>query len=165
MDERLLLELRAERDIARLQATYSALCDDGFPPTQISDLFVEDGVWESSPLDVRCEGRSQIAEHFATAGPMYPWSMHINVPLGIDLAEDGRTAHGSWHLLMPCTDRSSGEEQAGWLAGTYRNTFVLIDDAWRFQHLRVAFELMTPHLTDWAANRFGLARKPGPSPQ
>jgi hypothetical protein len=149
MDERFLLELRAERDIARLQARYSALCDDGFPPDRIAELFALDGVWESSPSGVRCVGRTEIAAHFEAAGPLYPWSMHINVPLGVDLADDGRTAEGAWHLLMPCVDRSGGQ-----LAGTYRNTFVLDGDRWRFQHLRIVFELMTPHLTDWAVDRF-----------
>ncbi|MDQ7876509.1 nuclear transport factor 2 family protein [Microbacterium sp. QXD-8] len=159
-DQRLLFELRAERDIARLQARYSALCDDGFPPAAIGELFVEDAVWESSPHGVRCEGRAQIAAHFESAGPMYPWSMHINVPLGVDVAGDGDTADGAWHLLMPCIDRSTGAVTAGWLAGKYLNTFVRVDGEWRFQHLRIAFELMTPHLTDWAVDRFQHGARP-----
>lgn len=148
-----LAELLAEREINRLQLLYSALCDQGFPADQIADLFTVDGVWESEP-GRRVTGRSAIVEHFRDAGPNYPWSMHINIPLGVDLDPDGHRARGAWHLLMPCVDRTLGRPVAGWLAGRYDNIFVRQDGRWRIQHLRIHFELMAPHLADWAGDRF-----------
>jgi len=153
MNEDDLAELLAERAINRLQLQYSALCDQGFPADLIADLFTADGVWESTPGRT-VVGRAAIIEHFQAAGPTYPWSMHLNIPLGVDLDPGGESARGAWHLLMPCIDRTGGRPVAGWLAGRYDNTFVRQDGCWRFQHLRIRFELMTPHLADWAVDRY-----------
>lgn len=154
MDERRLEQLVAEQDINEVQRQYSALCDQGFPADDLAEFFAENAIWESSPNRVVVQGRHAIGAHLHDAGQAYDWSMHINIPLGVTLAETGETARGKWHLLMPCTDRSGGEPHAGWLAGSYCNDFVRTYTGWKISHLRVTFQLVTPHLTDWAPNRF-----------
>ena len=37
--------------IRNLKARYAAYCDDNYNPDKIAELFVEDAVWESGPLD------------------------------------------------------------------------------------------------------------------
>ena len=38
--------------IRNLKARYAAYCDDNYNPDKIAELFVEDAVWESGPLEV-----------------------------------------------------------------------------------------------------------------
>ena len=39
--------------IRNLKARYAAYCDDNYNPDKIAELFVEDAVWESGPLETR----------------------------------------------------------------------------------------------------------------
>lgn len=147
--------------IEELHGRYAELCDQGFPPDRIADLFVADGVWESAPNGVTRRGRDEIAEHFRVAGAAYPWALHVNVPVRITLAEDERHATGVWYLLMPCVDETGGTARAGWLAGRYDNEFVWRDGCWRYRRIHVDFGLMAHHLGDWSQDRYSLAAHEG----
>ncbi len=153
----LLARLQHRVEIEELHAHYGELCDQGFPPEEIAALFAEDGTWESSPNGVRREGRAAIAEHFRTAGSWYPWSLHVNVPVRIVVDEGGLRARGTWYLLMPCVDSSTGRATAGWLAGRYDNDFERHDGSWRYRSIHIDFGLMARHHGDWAQDRFSLA--------
>ncbi|MEV8150955.1 nuclear transport factor 2 family protein [Arthrobacter sp. NPDC080073] len=152
----MLAELKAEREINRLQAYYGQLCDRGYPPEEIAALFTDAGIWQSSPNGRRLQGSSAIASYFGGADELYPWALHVNVPLGVELSDDGLSARGSWYLLMPCVDNTTGHKTAAWLAGRYDNEYVREEGKWLFSSLHVSYGLMTQHLTDWAANRFAL---------
>lgn len=151
-----LERLRHRIEIEELHAHYAELCDQGFPPEEIAGLFAEDGTWESSPHGVLRRGREEIAAHFRTAGRRYPWSLHVNVPIRITVAENERRATGTWYLLMPCVDRSSGPAAAGWLAGRYDNEFERHKGRWRYRRLHIAFGLMAHHVSDWSQDRYSL---------
>ncbi|SDD12276.1 SnoaL-like domain-containing protein [Mycolicibacterium neoaurum] len=152
-----LRELLAEREIARLHARYAHLCDSGYPADEIADLFVEQGLWQSDPGGRVFRGRDQIRDHFGTASAGYPWALHVNALLHIDVSPDGLSARGAWYLLMPCVDATVAAPTAAWLAGRYDNTFVKTDAGWRYQHLHIRFGLMSPHSADWAQERHALA--------
>uniref|UniRef100_UPI003F582E3E nuclear transport factor 2 family protein n=1 Tax=Mycolicibacterium obuense TaxID=1807 RepID=UPI003F582E3E len=152
----LLRELLAERDIARLHAHYAHLCDSGYPADEIADLFVAQGIWQSSPGDNLFRGSTEIRDHFSTASTAYPWALHLNVPLRIDISPDGQSARGVWYLLMPCVDATAAPPTGAWLAGRYDNSFLKTDAGWRYHHLHITFGLMSPHFTDWAHDRYGL---------
>lgn len=149
-------ELITERKIQRLHSRYAQLCDSGYPAQEIADLFTENGIWEARPQGAKYIGRQQIRDHFASADASYPWALHLNIPLQIDVAPNGQSACGTWYLFMPCTDATTGTLASAWLAGRYDNNFVSTDDGWKYSHLRITFGLMTPHLNDWSGDRFDL---------
>lgn len=154
-----IAELLAEREIRRLHGRYAQLCDSGYPPDEIAELFVPDGVWEARPDVGIHRGRDAIRAHFANAHESYPWALHVNVPVQIDVAPDLRSAHGVWYLLMPCVTATGPARAGAWLAGRYDNDLVRVDGGWKYAHLRVTFGLMTSHHRDWAADRLELLRQ------
>ncbi|MFI7166346.1 nuclear transport factor 2 family protein [Rhodococcus erythropolis] len=158
----LLEELSAERDVQRLHARYAQLCDAGYPAELIAELFVPEGIWEASPDVGSFKGQEQIRQHFENAAANYPWALHANIPLQIEVSHDGLTAHGVWYLLMPCIDTTTGVATGAWLAGRYDNDFVKVDGNWYYRHLRVHFGLMSPNHLDWARDRYTLLSKDMP---
>lgn len=149
--------LTAERDINKLQAQYGALCDDGYPSSAIANLFVPDGIWERrSEKDSHgaiYRGRGEISENFERAPKRFPWALHINIPRGVTVADDGVSATGSWHIVMPCIVNGDLEQFGAWVAGRYENDFVKTDGAWYFKHMRMHYSLMVPKTRDWADDR------------
>jgi SnoaL-like domain len=132
-------KLEAESAIIRLKARYARFCDDGYDADGIAGLFVPDGVWDGKELFGRAEGVEAIRAHFAHASERIPWALHFTLNPIIDVAEDGRTAVGSWYLWQPClrTRSSAPEPVLSYLAGTYADAYELTTDGWRFRHVEV----------------------------
>jgi hypothetical protein len=151
-----LYELLAEREIQRLHAHYAHLCDSGYPADEIAELFAPQGIWESSPCGKIFRGKSEIRDHFSTASDEYPWALHFNIPVRIDISPDGLSARGVWYLLMPCVDATGAAPTGAWLAGRYENAFVKVETGWRYDHLHITFGLMSPNSEDWAQDRYRL---------
>jgi hypothetical protein len=121
-----------------LKGRYARFADAGYDAEGIASLFVPHGVWDGGRLFGRAEGADAIRAHFVDAPQRIPWSLHYVLAPVIDVADDGRSATGSWYLWQPCVRRSSkGEERPAWLAGTYYDRYVKVDGRWLFEHLRV----------------------------
>lgn len=156
--ERALRDLVLKDEICELQHTYGLLCDENYDAEGLAELFVEQGVWERFPgkgaAPTAFIGRDAIKENFASAREVFPWGMHISIPLRIAIAEDGRSATGLWNMMMPAIAADRGERFAVWIAGRYENDLVTDQDGrWRFSHVRMKYELRAPHAGDWSVSR------------
>jgi hypothetical protein len=130
--ERRLDALESEGAIRRLMATYLETRDFGGDAASIPGLFTPDGIWEHvgrlAPVLGAHHGREAIARRFS--GPL-PLSRHFLTNEAITVTGD--TAVGTWSYVMA----SVVEEQVVWTVGRYRNDFVRVEGAWKFQHLRI----------------------------
>ena len=133
--------------ITRLMYEYAGLCDNGYDPDAIIDLFARDTDvrWKS---DVFGEfvGRDAIHEYFRQITKDFLWAAHFMINPVIDV--DGDTARGSWRLFEPATLSSttgSATPDAVVVTAEYANTFVREDGRWRF----ASIELTTQHITNW----------------
>lgn len=129
-----LVDLEA---IRALKVRYARFCDDGYDPSGIASLFTEDGVWDGGQLFGRCEGHEAIKAHFRGAPARIPWALHYVLCPEIDLEPDGRSARGSWYLWQPCQVDRHGTVSQAYLAGTYADTYVKLEDGWRFRTVQV----------------------------
>ena len=133
-----LTRLEDVEAIRALKMRYARYADAGYDADGIASLFMDDGVWDGGAVFGRAEGVDAIREFFAGAPGRIPWSLHYVLAPEIEVADDGRSATGSWYLWQPCIRRSSsGAERPAWLVGTYADRYVKVDGQWRFQHLSV----------------------------
>jgi SnoaL-like domain len=140
--------LESEGAIRRLMANYIELRDFGGDAASIAGLFTPSGVWEHvgrlAPVLGAHHGREAIARRFS--GPL-PLSRHFLTNEAIMVK--GETAVGMWSYVMA----SVVEEQVVWTAGRYRNDFVRVEGAWRFQLVRIE-DIALPSTADgWLKTR------------
>ena len=60
------------------------------------------------------------------------WALHYIVAPLIEVADDGRTATGSWYLLEPCTIATEAGPRAMLISGRYADRYRLEPDGWKF---------------------------------
>jgi len=139
-----MLEARLRRledieAIRRLKAAYCACGDGGWPehgPSHMgpfADLFVEDAVWDGRPIAAFAEGREAIHELVVLGSRPIPFVMHNVMNPEIDIAADGNTATGKWHVIAPLS-RPDGSSHL--IFGTYDERYVRTAQGWRFQSIR-----------------------------
>ncbi|GAA0971951.1 hypothetical protein GCM10009555_024230 [Acrocarpospora macrocephala] len=151
--EQRLARLEAIEAISRLQYDYGIACDDGYHPERLSAMFTEDAVWSRTLGDGDATrefvGRSRIAAHFSESPKRFLWGMHNCLPIRIDVEPGSRRAFGVWRLLMPCVVLLDGEPTDFWVAGRYENDYVEHDGVWRFQTVRMIYEVAAPIRSGW----------------
>ena len=133
--------------IKRLKAEYATICDEGYDPDRIAALFVEDGTWSGGSYGTYT-GREEIAGFFRAISETFQWALHYTVTPAVDVAEDGRTAHGRWYIWEPVTMARTDDPttvDAVVLMAQYDDDFVKVDGRWYFQTLRADIQ----HVTDW----------------
>src|SRR6476660_5925044 len=86
-----IARLEAVEAIQVLKARYADVCDTGYDPVRMRPFFTNDAVWE----------------FFGGISNTITWALHYMVAPIIEIADDGRTATGSWYLLEPCTIATS----------------------------------------------------------
>jgi hypothetical protein len=145
--------LEAAEAIRHLKAEYARLCDSGYPPAEIAALFTEEGVWEAENDVGSHRGRDEIAAFFTGMSDVYTWAQHYMLTPRITVADDAQSAAGSWYLLMPCTIRGVTATRGAWLAGRYEDDYVKVDGVWKVAHMRLFFELLSPHEGGWVPTR------------
>jgi ketosteroid isomerase-like protein len=123
--------------IEALKMRYARLCDAGYDPDGLAELFTEDAVWDGSPLFPRVEGREAIREHFRGASARITWALHYTLCPDIALGEDGVSAEGTWYLWQPCTVASREGESLRYLAATYRDAYAKVDGRWLFSRVDI----------------------------
>ena len=76
---------------------------------------------------------------------------HINTPM-IQVAEDGRTAHGVWYSsgLETPYNAETGKHQAKWCWGKYAADFVKGDCGWRIWHMHWYRGFMNDYYQSWS---------------
>lgn len=137
--EKRLLRLEAIEDIRRLKMRYARLCDSGYPADALSELFVEDSVWDGGESLGRYEGIDEIRQFFTNSPARIAWAMHYCVASDISVDPDLTSATGSWYLLQPLTRFGD----ATWLMGVYYEEYLRTDDGWRFKNVRLEARVLT----------------------
>jgi len=154
--ERRLQRLEDIEAIKNLKARYAELCDQNYNPNELVKLFTDDAVWEGSPFGV-FHGKAEIKRFFASASSQIPWAFHLMIGPEIAVDSSGMAATGRWYLFEPCTmtDREgvSAEEPVIQMA-KYEDAYRKEGGEWKFEHVRIKYEAITPLHQGWVARRF-----------
>lgn len=133
--------------IKKLKHLYCLYCDDNFDVENLMTLFTEDAVWDGGDRG-RYEGHAAIRGFFQRIPQRLPFAIHMVLNPIIEVKGD--TAHGTWYLIEPCTERG----QALWMMGVYEDDYVKVDGRWKYKNLQLAFKFRTPYDQGWAKVRF-----------
>jgi hypothetical protein len=143
--------LEAVEEIKTLKASYCYLADAAYQNpskwNELTDHFCDDG-WVDFGEHGRFEGKEAVRRFFTqTAHNFVSYAAHMVSNPIITVA--GTTAHGSWYLHCPCTDRSTGA--ALWINGRYEDEFVRQDGKWMWMSITFISRFAAPFDTGWAA--------------
>ncbi len=134
---RRLAEVDAAAAVGRLKRRYAQLCDDGYDGAALGELFTDGGTWRSNH-DGPFAGREAVSAFLAGVGTgRFSWAAHYLANEVVDVDLDRGTASGRWELVQLATDRQAapGPGASVVATGTYRDTFALVDGAWRIVSL------------------------------
>jgi len=149
-----LARLEAIEAIRALKARYADVCDAGYDPVRMRPFFTEDAVWDGGPRFGRYEGVDAVCDFFAGISSTIVWALHYMVAPVIDVAEDGRTATGSWYLLEPCTIATKDGPRAMLITGRYADRYRLEADGGRFSEVVLDCQTLTPLDEGWVRRPF-----------
>lgn len=149
-----IARLEAVEAIRALKGRYADVCDTGYDPVRMRPFFTEDAVWDGGPRFGRYEGVDAVCEFFAGISSTITWALHYMVAPLIDVADDGRTATGSWYLLEPCTIATSKGPRAMVITGRYADRYRLEPDGWKFSEVVLDCQTLSPLDEGWARMPF-----------
>lgn len=143
------LESRVQRledieEIRRLKLRYALLCDNGYDPDALADLYTEDAQWIPT-VNEHYTGRASIREYWASVSDEYSFAMHYMTGHSIDILPSGTEATGTWYLIEPAT--VSGK--ATWLSASYTDRYEKVDGVWKFSYVELHIKFHTLHTSDW----------------
>jgi hypothetical protein len=142
----LLEDLNAIKKLQRIYGFYT----DKQVWSEAADLFAADGTLEVGGHGVYV-GRDHILAYLRTYGPEMPQQGrlfdHMQLQPVIDVAPDGRTAKGRWHMFA---QEAVYGEYARWGLGIYENDYVKDNGVWKIQHLHLFTTMYTPYEDGWA---------------
>ena len=140
--------LIAIEDIKNLKATYCNYCDSNYDPKGLSNLFVEDGVWDGGPEFGKHTGKQAIHDFFVSASGSIVFAAHLVMNPIINV--NGNSGNGKWRLLMPCTvNNDDGTPESRWLLSAYTEQYVKVGEKWLFKSLIVDSQFYAAHLDGW----------------
>ncbi len=148
MEERLQI-LEDKEAIRELQFEYARLTDEQNPDAMAA-LFTEDAIWDGGEQFGRHEGRSAIHAFLKNTWQTLTWAIHLMTNPEIRIEPSGSEATGRWYLWEPAT--ISGRPL--WMVGSYVNRYRKVDGKWRFGHVQLSFEFMTPYESGWVKERY-----------
>lgn len=142
----LLEDLNAVKRLQRIYGFYT----DKQMWSAAADLFAADGTIEVGGRGVYV-GRDRILEFLRLAGPETPQPGRLfdqmQLQPVIDVAEDGRTAKGRWHMFA---QEAQAGEYAHWGLGVFENEYVKEDGIWKIRNLHLYTTMYTPYEEGWA---------------
>ena len=145
-----LSRLEAVEDVKALKMKYARLCDVGYPADAISELFVEDGVWDGGDSFGRYEGRRRIRRFFEVTPTIAVWAKHYTVCGDITVSDDLLNATGLWYLWQPMTMPVDGENAAVFLIADYVDHYVKDPQrGWMFTSVKINVQAVTPIDQGW----------------
>ena len=140
--------------IRELKARYCAYCDDDYDADGIASQFAEGGLWDGGPLG-RAEGVEAIRSFFRAAPGLVSFAIHHVTNPSIDVRGD--RASGRWYLFQPCTFARG--DRAIWMAARYDDTYVRVDEGWKFETVRLDLRFATPFDEGWAKRPVALPQE------
>lgn len=148
--EHRIARLEAIEAIKQLKAVYAEACDESYDPVKMFPLFCADAVWEEPRVFGRFVGREAICEFFAGVSAPISWALHYTDAPRIRVADDLESATSSWYIFMPFTTEGSPT----WLMATYDDEYRVEDGAWKFAHVSVNIQRLTPFSEGWVKTPF-----------
>ncbi|HEX5420233.1 MAG TPA: nuclear transport factor 2 family protein, partial [Gammaproteobacteria bacterium] len=140
--------LEDQRDIENLERIYGYYLDKGLW-TQAADLFAEDGSFEVCGKGVYA-GKAHVLAYLRSIdkeGSRYGRLFdRMQLQAIVDVAPDGETAKGRWHLFAQEADWG---KFADWGLGVYENDYVKQGGSWKIAHLRLCPTMYTPYAEGW----------------
>jgi hypothetical protein len=143
--EQRIARLEAIEAIKKLKATYAEACDDDYNPQRMFPLFCADAVWEEATTFGRHEGRDAICAFFAGVSAPISWALHYTDAPLVTVADDLGTATSDWYIFMPATVDGGPL----WLMATYSDRYRIEDGVWKFAHVSITIERLTPFADGW----------------
>ena len=145
-----LARLEAIEACRALKMKYARLCDSRYPPVELSELFVEDGVWDGGPKWGKHVGRAAIQEFFRVAESTISWAMHYTVSGDIKVADDLKSAVGRWYLWQPMTTEVEGKKKPVILIADYLDHYVKGPKGqWLYKSLELHVQILTTLEDGW----------------
>lgn len=148
--EQRIARIEAIEEIKKLKSRYAQACDDSYNPETMRSIFTTDAVWDGGEAFGRYEGQDAICEFFAGVSSQITWALHYMIAPEIDVADDAKTATGTWYIWMPFTGASDSGPQAGWVGGIYTDQYRLEPEGWRIYDLEVDLQIISPYEDGWA---------------
>ncbi len=143
--ERRVARLEAIEAIKQLKTVYAEACDDDYDPVKMFPLFCTDAVWEAPGAFGRFDGRDAICEFFGGVSAPISWALHYTDAPLIEVADDLLSATADWYIFMPATI----DDAPIWLMATYSDRYRVEDGAWKFAHVAVDIQRLTPFADGW----------------
>ncbi len=150
---RTVAKLQAAEDIRHLKARYARVCDTGYKPAGMLDLFTKDAVWDGGRFG-RYEGIDAICGFFDGVSADIVWALHYMIAPIIEVADDLENATGSWYLWQPCTVVGEHGPQAVWLTGRYADRYRREQGAWKFSEVILSVQTVSPIEHGWVSRPF-----------
>lgn len=148
--EQRIARLEAIEAIKQLKATYAEACDDGYNPEKMFPLFTADALWEEATTFGVHRGRDAICEFFRGVSAPITFALHYTDAPNIELSDDLMSASSEWYIFMPFT----AEGSPSWLMATYSDRYRVDEGVWKFSHVKVNVEALTPYTDGWVRTRF-----------
>lgn len=127
------------REIEQLKYRYARCCDSGYDLDGFRSIFVADGTWSANGFG-EYHGHQEICDFFQALSQSVVDVLHYVTSPQITIAEDGRTATGTFYLL--CLSRFRRKEDKKLIdfvvmMGVYDDKFVKTEAGWRFESITV----------------------------
>jgi hypothetical protein len=143
--------LEDQIEIEKLQRAYGYYVDKAQWP-DIANLFAPQGTYEIGGRGIFI-GPKRVLEYLVTGlGPIGIARRrgqvinHQQFQGIVDVAPDGRTAHGRWTAIVMGGSTSGA---ALWGDCYYENAYVKDHGVWKFAHVRAAFNMYAPYKGGW----------------
>ena len=151
--------------IKHLLILYAQGSDKQNDPDIMVPLFTEDGVFDVGSGYGTYVGHREIREFLLGAPEIIRWSLHYMISPEIEVSGDGTSAKVFCYLweIANMDDPKTGKLEPMWIGGTYHNDAVKLPNGeWRFSHVRLRMQIMSPYSEGWVKRPFHDFGVPGP---
>jgi len=127
------------REIEQLKYRYARCCDSGYDLDGFRSIFIPDGTWSANGYG-EFHGHGEICDFFKELSQSVVDVLHYVTSPQVTIAEDGRTATGTFYLL--CLSRFRNKHDRSLIdfviiMGVYEDKFVKTEAGWRFESIKV----------------------------
>lgn len=142
--------------IEHLLVVYAQGSDKQNDPDIMVPLFTEDAVFDIGSGYGTYVGHQAIRKFLEGAPNIIKWSLHYMISPLIEIAEDGRTAKVFCYLWeLANMENPNGQLEPVLIGGTYHNDAMKLPNGeWRFSHVRLRMEIMSPFYQGWVKKPF-----------